>query len=69
MLDPDKPWGYPDAGGSEAGFDEATYAHPVAPHLGTDHTEVALTAADAQVLIPSLPPCGSSWPAPSPSCP
>jgi len=47
--------GFPDAGGGEAGFDEAPYARAVAAHLGTDHTEVALTAADAQALIPSLP--------------
>lgn len=46
---------FPDAGGGEAGFDEAPYARAVAAHLGTDHTEVALTAADAQALIPSLP--------------
>jgi len=46
---------FPDAGGGEAGFNEAPYAAAVAQHLGTHHTEVALTAADAQALIPLLP--------------
>ena len=45
---------FPDAGSGEAGFNEAPYAAAVAAHLGTDHTEVALTAADAQTLIPQL---------------
>ena len=39
----------------EPGFNEAPYAAAVAAHLGTDHTEVALTASDAQALIPQLP--------------
>jgi len=46
---------FPDAGGGEAGFNEAPYARAVAAHLGTSHTEVALTAADARALIPALP--------------
>ncbi|MFM1800277.1 MAG: hypothetical protein RLZZ117_2555 [Cyanobacteriota bacterium] len=46
---------FPEAGTGEAGFDEAPYARAVAAHLGTAHTEVALTAADARTLIPSLP--------------
>ena len=47
---------FPDAGGGdEAGFDEAPYARAVAAHLGTHHTEVALTASDARALIPQLP--------------
>ena len=46
---------FPDAGGGEAGFNEAPYAAAVARHLGTDHTEVALSAAEAQALIPLLP--------------
>jgi asparagine synthase (glutamine-hydrolysing) len=46
---------FPDAGSGEAGFNEAPHASAVAAHLGTDHTEVALTAADAQALIPQLP--------------
>ena len=46
---------FPDTGGSESGFNEAPYARAVAAHLGTHHTEVALTAADARALIPALP--------------
>ena len=39
-------------GFEEAGFNEAPYARAVAIHLGTDHSETILTAADAQALIP-----------------
>ncbi len=46
---------FPDEGSGEAGFNEAPYAAAVAAHLGTDHTEVALTAADARALVPQLP--------------
>jgi asparagine synthase (glutamine-hydrolysing) len=46
---------FPDSGAGTAGFDEAPFARAVASHLGTAHSEVALTAADAQALIPSLP--------------
>ena len=46
---------FPDEGGGEAGFNEAPYAAAVAAYLGTEHTEVALTAADARALIPQLP--------------
>ena len=42
-------------GFEEAGFNEAPYARAVAAHLGTDHSETTLTAADAQALIPQLP--------------
>jgi asparagine synthase (glutamine-hydrolysing) len=46
---------FPDQGTGEDGFNEAPYAAAVAAHLGTEHTEVALTAADARLLIPQLP--------------
>lgn len=46
---------FPDGGGGEAGFNEAPHARAVAAHLGSEHTEVALTAADARALIPALP--------------
>ncbi|HYW60054.1 MAG TPA: asparagine synthase (glutamine-hydrolyzing) [Xanthobacteraceae bacterium] len=39
----------------ERGFDEASNAKAVARHLGTDHTEMVLSAADAQAIIPRLP--------------
>jgi asparagine synthase (glutamine-hydrolysing) len=42
-------------GFEEAGFNEAHHAQAVAHHLGTDHTETVVTAADAQALIPQLP--------------
>lgn len=42
-------------GFAEAGFDEAGHARQVAAALGTDHTELYVTAADAQAVIPQLP--------------
>ncbi len=39
----------------EQAFDETAGAAAVARHLGTDHTELTLSAADAQALIPQLP--------------
>lgn len=39
----------------EQGFDEATHAKAVAAHLGTDHTELYVTPAEAQAVIPKLP--------------
>ncbi len=39
----------------EPAFNEAASAKAVARHLGTDHTELVLTAADAQAIIPQLP--------------
>ncbi|MGI9103744.1 MAG: asparagine synthase (glutamine-hydrolyzing) [Terriglobales bacterium] len=39
----------------EFGFDESAYARPVARHLGTDHTELQVTAADALAVVPRLP--------------
>jgi asparagine synthase (glutamine-hydrolysing) len=42
-------------GFEESGFDEAPYARAVAKHLGTDHTEMFVTAAEAQEVIAQLP--------------
>jgi asparagine synthase (glutamine-hydrolysing) len=39
----------------ESGFDEARSAKLVARHLGTDHTELYVSAADAMAIIPQLP--------------
>jgi asparagine synthase (glutamine-hydrolysing) len=42
-------------GFDEARFDESGMAREVAKVLGTDHTEMRVTAADALALIPHLP--------------
>ena len=42
-------------GFEEAAFNEAVWAGRVAAALGTEHTELTLTAADARALIPALP--------------
>ena len=39
----------------EPGYNEATHAKAVADHLGTDHTELYVTTAEAQAVIPKLP--------------
>lgn len=39
----------------EWGYDEAPRAAAVARHLGTDHTELYVSAAEAQSVIPALP--------------
>ena len=39
----------------EPGYNEAEYAGAVARHLGTDHTELYVTPADAMAVIPRLP--------------
>jgi len=41
-------------GFEEAGFDESPHALAVANYLGTDHTEVFVTAFEAQEVIPQL---------------
>jgi asparagine synthase (glutamine-hydrolysing) len=42
-------------GFDELGFDESTHARAVAQHLGTQHHEMRVKAADALGLIPELP--------------
>lgn len=42
-------------GFSEPGYDEAVFAKAVAKHIGTDHTELYVTAADALNIVPRLP--------------
>ena len=37
------------------GYDESGHAEAVANHLGTDHTTLRVTAAQAQAVIPDLP--------------
>jgi asparagine synthase (glutamine-hydrolysing) len=42
-------------GFDEAAFNEADHARAVAQHLGTQHTELTLTGADALAVVPKLP--------------
>jgi asparagine synthase (glutamine-hydrolysing) len=42
-------------GFEEAGFDESPHARAVAQHLGTDHAELFVTAAEVQAVIAQLP--------------
>jgi asparagine synthase (glutamine-hydrolysing) len=39
----------------ESDFNEAEYAKAVAAHLGTDHTELYVTASEARAIIPQIP--------------
>jgi len=39
----------------ELGYDESRYAAAVARHLGTEHEELIITAADAVAVVPCLP--------------
>lgn len=41
-------------GFAEQGYDEAEQARAVAAHLGTEHTEIYVTAADALGVVPAL---------------
>lgn len=42
-------------GFDEREYDEAAHARAVAAHLGTDHTELRVSGADALALVPQLP--------------
>lgn len=42
-------------GFDEPGYNEAEHAKVIAAHLGTDHTELYVTAREAMAVIPSLP--------------
>lgn len=41
-------------GYGEAGYDESAHADAVARHLGTEHTKLRITAADALAVVPQL---------------
>lgn len=41
-------------GMEEEGYNEATYAKEIAKHLGTEHTELYITEADARAVVPKL---------------
>ena len=41
-------------GFAEPAYDESSHARAVATHLGTDHTELTVTAAEAQAVLPEL---------------
>ncbi len=41
-------------GMEEEGYNEAVYAKEIAKHLGTEHTELYITEADAKAVVPKL---------------
>lgn len=41
-------------GMEEEGYNEAVYAKEIAKHLGTDHTELYISEADARAVVPKL---------------
>ena len=41
-------------GFAEDGYDESPHARAIAAHLGTDHTELMLSASDALAIVPDL---------------
>ncbi|MGN0377060.1 MAG: asparagine synthase (glutamine-hydrolyzing) [Suilimivivens sp.] len=41
-------------GMEEEGYNEAVYAKEIAKHLGTEHTELYITEADARAVVPKL---------------
>ncbi len=41
-------------GFAEDGYDESPHARAIAAHLGTDHTELLLSASDALAIVPDL---------------
>ena len=42
-------------GSHDRRYDEAPYARAIARHLGTDHTELYVSADDTMAVIPKLP--------------
>jgi asparagine synthase (glutamine-hydrolysing) len=42
-------------GSTQADYDEASYAREVAKHLGTSHTDLYVSPAEAMAVIPELP--------------
>lgn len=55
QLESDRPVRTFTIGSFDAGYDEASNARAVANHLGTDHTELYVSAGDAMEVIPRLP--------------
>lgn len=55
QLNSDRPVRTFSIGNERADYDESRAAAAVARHLGTDHTELVVTAADALAVVPELP--------------